>query len=234
VTLGELRRGEGGAEVVGRYLNVVDEALFHGSGKPVGERGWERERRRVLEKDVKFKSLRQRRDKRRASSSSSGVDGGEVEKVGLGLHLTGDAEGRRVSMIDIVMGNGGGGGDGVGGMQQAFSEEPGMMMGAIREEDEDCVDEDELPVWARKEGFEHELGMLFCISLLLFSNKTFALFFVFFLFFRSKRPRPRTPGLLPPFQPLDELTLDVTLDINRSTSIFLVVFIFRPVTLCSL
>ncbi|KAJ7915650.1 hypothetical protein B0H13DRAFT_2454007 [Mycena leptocephala] len=130
--------------VVGTYLDVVDEVLFE--GKKTGEagkekeRGWERERRKTVEKgSIRSKS----RAKRRGSSVDR--DGETKGPMVLTPSSTGDKAKRRVSV-------------GMFDMMSSFkiTEEPSAM-GEIDEEgaeSEDSIGDEELPVWARRKGFE--------------------------------------------------------------------------------
>jgi hypothetical protein len=137
--------------VVGTYLDVVDEVLFE--GKKTGEagkekeRGWERERRKAVEKgSIRSKS----RAKRRGSSVDR--DGETKGPMVLTPSSTGDKAKRRVSV-------------GMFDMMSSFkiTEEPSAM-GEIDEEGAesgDSIDDEELPVWARRKGFEgDDLGLL--------------------------------------------------------------------------
>ncbi|KAJ7764920.1 hypothetical protein B0H16DRAFT_1687640 [Mycena metata] len=137
--------------VVSAYLDVVDEALFEGkkTGEAAKERGWERERRKALEKEgrgsVRSKS---RANKRRGSSMET--DAGTQGPTVLTPSTTGDKARRRVSV-------------GMFDMMSSFriTEEPSQMGEIGEEEDnsEDSIDDEELPQWARRKGFEDdELG----------------------------------------------------------------------------
>ncbi|KAJ7854313.1 hypothetical protein B0H14DRAFT_764987 [Mycena olivaceomarginata] len=131
--------------VVGMYLDVVDEVLFE--GKKVGEtgkekeRGWERERRKAIDKgSVRTKS--------RANRRGSSVDG-EGPTV-LTPSTTGDKARRRVSV-------------GMFDMMSSFklSEEPSQMdeIGEEAADSDGSIDDDELPEWARRKAFDgDELG----------------------------------------------------------------------------
>ncbi|KAJ7207991.1 hypothetical protein GGX14DRAFT_634739 [Mycena pura] len=125
--------------VVSAYLDVVDEVLFE--GKKAGaegdkkERGWERERRKAMEKG----SYRSR-------SRANRREGSDGESKGLLLTpaATGDKARRRVSV----------------GMFEMMSdlrimEEP-EDMGEIGEEEgsDGNFDDEELPEWARRKTFE--------------------------------------------------------------------------------
>ncbi|KAJ7186967.1 hypothetical protein C8R46DRAFT_1342204 [Mycena filopes] len=173
----DVRLGDLGAErkVVEGYLDVVDEVLFAGkkgggdsrsadadAGGSKGERGWERERRKALEKEGRGSvRSRSRANKRRGSSVEADRQGGGVGPTVL---TPGDKAKRRVSV-------------GMFDMMSSFkiSEEPGEM-GEIGEEgegeegvdgnglegdggSEDGIDDEELPEWARRKAFVgDELG----------------------------------------------------------------------------
>jgi hypothetical protein len=118
------------------YVDVVDEVLFGGS-KGIAERGWEREKR-------KLEGRGGPRPKNRRVSAGDGE--------GRSLGVVSDGGKRRVSMgmVDLM-----------GGM--SLSEEPEQMddIGEDVREDE-SMDDDELPEWARKSSFiKDDLGMLF-------------------------------------------------------------------------
>ena len=118
------------------YVDVVDEVLFGGS-KEFAERGWEREKR-------KLKGRGGPRPKNRRVSAGDGE--------GRSLGVVSDGGRRRVSMgmVDLMEG-------------MSLSEEPEQMddIGEDVGEDE-SMDDDELPEWARKSTFiEDNLGRLF-------------------------------------------------------------------------
>ncbi|TFK70980.1 hypothetical protein BDN72DRAFT_838226 [Pluteus cervinus] len=127
--------------VVGSYLDVVDAALFGGSKTREGktERGWEKERKRLSEKDGSQKAKNRR------------VSAGDVEGRGLlGAFLQpGSSMGpkRRVStgmlnMMNVV----------------SLAEEP-LHMDNIQEDEEEedeTVDDDNLPEWAKRSSFEDD------------------------------------------------------------------------------
>lgn len=141
VTLEELRKER---DVVGAYVDVVDEVLFGGKKTEGGaERGWERERRKVVEREDRGLS---RAKGRRVSAMESG--GGRGSPM---LAAVGDGGRRRVStgMLDMMSG-------------VSLSEEP-EEMDDIQEDDEaeESVDDEELPVWAQRKTFVNDdLGML--------------------------------------------------------------------------
>jgi hypothetical protein len=128
------------------YLDVVDEVLFEGkkvreAGKEK-ERGWERERRKAIDKgSVRTKS--------RANRRGSSVEG-EGPTV-LTPSTTGDKARRRVSV-------------GMFDMMSSFklSEEPSQMdeIGEEAADSDGSIDDDELPEWARRKAFDgDELGL---------------------------------------------------------------------------
>lgn len=146
VSVSELEKEKG---VVGRYLNVVDEVLF--GGKTGGEeRGWERERKRMLGSG----SGARNKAKRRVSAPD-----GDSRRAGMFLSPPGGNGGRRVSTGMM--------GDGNLLSVAMMSEEPlEMGMGQIAEEEEavddgeESVDDEDLPEWARREVFlDDKLGM---------------------------------------------------------------------------
>ncbi|KAF8876066.1 hypothetical protein BD779DRAFT_1804426 [Infundibulicybe gibba] len=115
--------------VVGAYLDVVDEALFGGKGGI--ERGWERERRRAVEKGV-------------ARAKGRRVSAGDGEgKLGA-MFLANSAGRRRVStgMVNILQ-------------ESTLSEEPDRMGGIS--EGEESVDDEDLPDWAKRALFPDQL-----------------------------------------------------------------------------
>jgi len=128
------------------YVDVVDEVLFGGSKKGFAERGWEREKRKLDGRGGP--RLKNRR-----------VSAGDGE--GRSLGVVSDGGKRRVSMGMVNL---------MGGM--SLSEEPEQMddIGEDVGEDE-SMDDDELPEWARKSSFiEDDLGMLFSSLLNVFSS----------------------------------------------------------------
>lgn len=143
--------------VVGSYLDVVDAALFGGSKTREGktERGWERERKRLMEKDGSQKAKNRR-------VSAGDVDG----RAGLGAFLQpGSSKGskRRVSTGMLNM---------LGAM--SLTEEPQQHMDNIQEgeeddeEEEEEIDDDNLPEWAKRSSFEDDdLGGLISLDSLI-------------------------------------------------------------------
>ncbi|KAJ6632473.1 hypothetical protein B0H10DRAFT_1977444 [Mycena sp. CBHHK59/15] len=133
--------------VVGAYLDVVDEVLFEGKKADVeagkeNERGWERARRKAVEKEGRGNVRSKSRANRRASSTDR--DG---ESKGPLILTPGDKAKRRVSvgMFEMLS-------------SLSITEEPSQM-GHINEEGEDSegsVDDEELPEWARRKAFEDD------------------------------------------------------------------------------
>jgi hypothetical protein len=135
VTLDELAKER---DVVSAYVDVVDEVLFGGKKTEGGkERGWERERRKVVEKEDR--GLSRAKGRRVSAIDSSGRGSPMFLSVG-------DGGRRRVStgMLDMM-----------GGV--SLSEEPDDM-GDIREDDEaeESVDDEELPEWAHRNSFVND------------------------------------------------------------------------------
>ncbi|KAG7085570.1 hypothetical protein E1B28_003126 [Marasmius oreades] len=132
-------------DIVAEYLDVVDQVLFSGGQKGVGERGWLKEKRKLL-------------DKRRPLSRNKGrrTSAGDAEGSGLGLGFSfPDASGRRRVSTGTL-----------GTMLEPMrlSDEPSTMEGIAEEEgpeeepgdglqDEEGIDDDELPEWARRNAF---------------------------------------------------------------------------------
>lgn len=141
--------------VVGQYLDMVDEVLFGGKKDAKMERGWERERRKVVEKEGR-EGLR---------AKGRRVSTGDTEGRGLKAFLAaGDGGNRRVStgMVDITRG-------------LRLSEEPGEMAGIDEdiEEEEDSVDDEELPEWARRSAFiNDDLGQFLRLCWQSVSNRS--------------------------------------------------------------
>ncbi|KAJ7471969.1 hypothetical protein FB451DRAFT_1251556 [Mycena latifolia] len=129
--------------VVGTYLDVVDEVLFEGktadgeAGREK-ERGWERERRKAVQKDVRSRS----RANRRAGSENDGDSKGPML---LTPAATGDKAKRRVSVGMFEMMS-----------SLKITEEPSQMgeIGEEGDESEESIDDEELPEWARRKAFE--------------------------------------------------------------------------------
>lgn len=119
-------------EVVGRYLDAVDDVLF--GGVQNGKRGWQRERERVLEKE-----RAERARGRRVSAGDAPREGGS-KRSGRRVVSTGMLE----AMRDMVV-----------------TEEPEEMETAA---EEDSVDDEDLPSWAKRSTFEDDpLGRLHAI-----------------------------------------------------------------------
>ncbi|KAG5716584.1 hypothetical protein E4T56_gene16165 [Termitomyces sp. T112] len=123
-------------KVIATYLDVVDEVLFEWKrNEEVKERGWEKERRKVIEKGDRIVS------KAKARRVSSG-DNREISAAGI---LLGNGGRRRVStgMLNSLS-------------EMTLSEEPEALP---EEEEELSVDDEELPVWAQRSAFVNdELG----------------------------------------------------------------------------
>ncbi|KAJ6510632.1 hypothetical protein C8R45DRAFT_964700 [Mycena sanguinolenta] len=124
--------------VVGTYLDVVDEVLFEGkkTGEAGKERGWERQRQKALDKG----SIR---SKSRVNRRGSSLDP-EAPTV-LAPSTTGDKAKRRVSV-------------GIFDMMSSFkvTEEPSQMdeIGEEAAGSDGSIDDEDLPDWARRKGFE--------------------------------------------------------------------------------
>ncbi|KAF9467620.1 hypothetical protein BDZ94DRAFT_1248563 [Collybia nuda] len=133
VTLDELTKER---TIVGAYVDVVDEVLFEGKKTEGAERGWERERRKVVEKEDRGLS---RAKGRRVSAMESSGRGSPMLAVS-------DGGRRRVStgMLDMMSG-------------VSLTEEPEDMED-IHEDDEaeESVDDEELPAWAQRTTFVND------------------------------------------------------------------------------
>ena len=114
--------------VVQQYLDVVDEVLFNGK-KGAGERGWMRVRR---EMDGK----RSRSSKRRVST------GDAIERPGGLLDPLGGGGARRVSTSMIPMMRG-----------MSLSEEPEHMDEIQEDGEEETLNDEGLPEWAKRATF---------------------------------------------------------------------------------
>ncbi|KAF8183630.1 hypothetical protein BJ912DRAFT_1032498 [Pholiota molesta] len=162
VRLGQLRKERA---VVGKYLDLVDEVLFDGKkedGKSPGEagvreRGWERVRRK-REGRASSRAAKNRRVS--AGMVAKDAEGGAATASSAHGILQDENGRRRVStgMIHIMRG-------------MTLSDEPEDMMGEIREEDEEegayrgrpwdkevveeeeIIDDEDLPVWAKRSAF---------------------------------------------------------------------------------
>jgi hypothetical protein len=156
VTLAQLSNER---KLVGDYLGVVDEVLFEGKkGARGSERGWEKEKRRLRDKERSRSSV-----KRRVSAGD--FEGRSAARLGVGLGLgLGEPGPRRVStgMLPDMMG------------QLSFSDEPQLMEGIseegenadVLEEVDEAADEDSgleddlLPEWAKRSAFmDDDLGL---------------------------------------------------------------------------
>ncbi|KIK64144.1 hypothetical protein GYMLUDRAFT_95040 [Collybiopsis luxurians FD-317 M1] len=133
-------------ELVGGYLDLVDEVLFEGKKGVRGEqRGWEREKRKIRDKE------------RSRSSAKRRVSAGDVEgrSLGIGLGFGSGSGPRRVStgMLPDMLG------------RMNVSEEPQQMEGISEEaenleaeeaaeaEEESELEDDALPEWAKRQAF---------------------------------------------------------------------------------
>lgn len=120
--------------VIATYLDVVDEVLFEWKrNEEAMERGWEKERRKAIEKGDRIVS------KAKARRVSSG-DSREISAAGM---LLANIDKRRVStgMLDSLSGI-------------TLTEEPELL----QEEDEGelSVDDEELPPWAQRSAFVND------------------------------------------------------------------------------
>lgn len=123
--------------VVGSYLDIVDEVLFEGKQGPEGERGWDRVRRKIEGK------ASSRAKNRRVST-------GDTERRTPGLLEPGDRGRRRVSTGMLSM------------MQNmSLTEEPEDMDDIREELEEEMIDDEDLPEWAKRSNFaDDRLGTL--------------------------------------------------------------------------
>lgn len=131
VTLGELARQK---KMVEAYLDVVNQVLFGGK-KDDGarEKGWERERRKVVERgDRGMTRLKERR-----------VSTGDAARTS-GLYVSAEGK-RRVStgMLDMMNG-------------LSLTEEPESMADIKEDEAEESLDDEELPNWAQRNAFAND------------------------------------------------------------------------------
>jgi hypothetical protein len=134
-------------EAVAKYLDDVDDVLFGGSKD--GERGWERERRKI--------EMERQREARRGGRRASAGD--EVFAFPTAKKQGGGGSRRVVSvgMVDAMR-------------EMTVAEEPGQMedggsggsLGSLVEEEEGEVDDEELPDWAKRSTFHDDpLGAFF-------------------------------------------------------------------------
>lgn len=134
VTLSELPTQR---KMVEAYLDLVDQVLFGGKkDDKTKERGWERVRRRAVEKG----------DRGIARSKARRVSAGDASGKTLGVSTSREEGKRRVStgMLDMM-----------GGM--SLTEEPeGMCDIKEDEEAEESVDDEELPDWAQRGTFVND------------------------------------------------------------------------------
>ena len=139
---------------VGQYLDVVDEVLFNGK-KGAGERGWMRVRREM--------------EGKRSKSSKRRVSMGEAIERPRGLLDSSGGGSRRVStgMVQIMRG-------------MSLSEEPENMHDIKEdlEEEEETLDDEGLPEWAKRVAFiDDKIGIFYISSCFLK--------FIFYLFYRA-------------------------------------------------
>ncbi|KAF5367950.1 hypothetical protein D9758_004510 [Tetrapyrgos nigripes] len=130
--------------LVREYVDTVDEVLFHGektdeSGRPK-ERGWVKERRRLINKG----------GKRRASAGD----------VGGKAIFMGEPGFRRIStgMLPNIMGGASLSAEprNMGGIEEGDEEENGVdAPNTSVSTDTSSIDEDELPEWAQKDAYEN-------------------------------------------------------------------------------
>ncbi|KII84824.1 hypothetical protein PLICRDRAFT_146352 [Plicaturopsis crispa FD-325 SS-3] len=124
-------------DVVRQYIDVVDDVLF--GGVKAGQRGWDRENERVAKK-VKAEKEKEGRASRRRVSAGDG-DGQRAQ-------FDSGRSGRRVvstGMLDAMS-------------NVTLSEEPEEMeMVSEADEDEEDIDDDELPAWARRSTFADDV-----------------------------------------------------------------------------
>ena len=115
-------------EIVGKYLDAVDDVLF--GGVKDGQRGWEREKERVARKE---RMDREARAKGRRVSAGDALGSGES---------SGRAKRRVVStgMLDAMR-------------SMVVTEEPEEMESI---EEEEAIDDDELPPWAKRSTFQDD------------------------------------------------------------------------------
>ncbi|KAI0065172.1 hypothetical protein BV25DRAFT_1822288 [Artomyces pyxidatus] len=124
-------------EVIGRYLEAVDEILF--GGRKGGIRGWERERERMARKEKMERDARTKG--RRVSSSGSGLEGESAEGGNTSARAV-----RRVASTSIL-----------DRMQDlTVVEEPEAMDSLEEDDDAVSVEDDELPQWAKRSAFVDE------------------------------------------------------------------------------
>ncbi|KAI0631512.1 hypothetical protein C8Q77DRAFT_1127287 [Trametes polyzona] len=113
-------------EVVSRYLDAVDDVLF--GGPKEGKRGWEREKERVQRKERADREARAKGRRVSAGDASSSSGDGSARSN------------RRVVSTSLL--------DSFRGM--SVTEEPEEMESVA---EEDAIDDDELPAWAKRSTF---------------------------------------------------------------------------------
>ena len=121
--------------IVASYLDTVDEVLFHGETSGNDERGWER-----VQKQREWKaSLRGTRNRRVSNANSEG------KSLGLDIPLA-DLEKRRVStdMVDLV------------GRMTLTDEPEGMAHTQEDGDDDEELNDDDLPEWAKRSTFVND------------------------------------------------------------------------------
>lgn len=113
-------------EVVSRYVDAVDDVLFGGTKD--GKRGWEREKERVERKERADREARAKGRRVSAGDASSSSSAGSARSN------------RRVVSANLL--------DSFRGM--SVTEEPEEMDSV---DEEDLIDDDELPAWAKRSTF---------------------------------------------------------------------------------
>ena len=121
----ELRRER---DVVGKYIDSVDDVLF--GGFKDGKRGWEHEHERLERKERMEREARAKGRRVSAGDAMGGLEGSARAK-------------RRVVSTGLL--------EGMRGM--AVTEEPEEMESLREEEEEEAVDDDDLPPWAKRTTF---------------------------------------------------------------------------------
>ncbi|KIM44135.1 hypothetical protein M413DRAFT_17932 [Hebeloma cylindrosporum] len=114
---------------VGSYLDIVDEVLFEGKQGPESERGWDRVRRKI-------------EGKASSRAKNRRVSMGDTEGRTPGLLEPGDRGRRRVStgMLSLMQ-------------NMSLSEEPEDMDDIREELEEEWIDDEDLPGWAKRSNF---------------------------------------------------------------------------------
>ena len=123
-------------EIVGKYIDAVDEVLFGGFKE--GKRGWERERERIERKERMEREMRAK-GRRVSAGDAAGPSSGSSARAN-----------RRVVSTGLL--------DGLRGL--AVTEEPEEMEAVQEEEEEEEVDDEDLPIWAKRTSFaDDDYGM---------------------------------------------------------------------------